>query len=76
LASQFAKMAGNKPVDRIVGELLGKEGERPFDGAKLTLAYTPDGFVGQITLSSDKMDLTIDLNIEPGAIADGIKLLQ
>lgn len=76
LSSSFAKVAGKQSVDRVMKELLGKDGQCPFDGVKLHLVYAGGGLQGQIVLTSKKADLTIDLHVEPGALAGGLKMLS
>ncbi len=77
LTSQYVQqMKGKQQVERAVAEIVGREQQRPFDSGQLTLEYHGDRITGQAVLVSEKLDLTVDLAMDAGALVAAIGLLH
>ncbi len=49
---------------------------RPFDSATLSLSFEAGRIVGQVVLSSNTLNLTVDLAVDPGALFEALALRQ
>ena len=77
LTSQYAEgLKGKEQVERVLAGILGKEGQRPFDSGKLTLAIEGSRLVGVVELKSEKLDLAVDLHIDVAAVAEALRVAQ
>jgi hypothetical protein len=77
LASQYVKQfAGKQQLERVIAEIVGKEEQRPFDSAKVTLKLDGDRIAGQVALVSPKLNLTIDLQMDMAVVWQALKLAQ
>jgi len=77
LTSQYAEgLKGKEQVERVLAGILGKEGQRPFDSGKLTLALEGGRLVGVVELKSEKLDLAVDLHIDVAAVAEALRVAQ
>lgn len=78
LMSQYVKEAkGGKKLDQIVSEVIGKGEQRPFDSGQLALEMG-DGerIEGDAWLKSKALNLTIDIRMDPEALAQLLELRQ
>jgi hypothetical protein len=77
LMSGYIKdVKGGKRVDKVVERVLGEEDMRAFDRGELTLGMESADIKGKARLKSESLDLTVDINLDPDALASLLKLRQ
>lgn len=82
-SGDFQESLGSRRViDRTMDKLLGEQPQRPFDSARIHLELAEQRIRGQAELLSEKtpqyngLNLTVDMAIDPPALAEALSLLQ
>lgn len=74
LMSQYVNDAvGSKSIQKIMEKVIGKDEQRSFEKAILTLGMKDGLIVGEARLESKNLDVTVDINAEPEAILQAIQ---
>lgn len=75
--STWAKL-GEKAKSRLIDRIVGREAQRSFERAELTLNCSGPSLegAGQITLRSKDLNLTVDIPLHPGTLLRALELRQ
>jgi hypothetical protein len=77
LLSEYVRSTlGAKVSEKVLVEVVGKQAQRPFDRAELTLDYQGERPAGKAVLRSRSLNLTLDLAIDPDALVEAMALYQ
>lgn len=74
LMSQYVNDAvGSKAIQKVIEKVIGKDEQRSFEKATLTLRFEGGLIVGEARLESKNLDVTVDIKAEPEAILQAIQ---
>lgn len=74
LMSQYVNDAvGSKAIQKVIESVIGKDDQRSFEKAALTLHFEGGLIVGEARLESKNLDVTVDIKAEPEAILQAIQ---
>lgn len=74
LMSQYVNDAvGSKSIQKVIESVIGKDDQRSFEKAALTLHFEGGLIVGEARLESKNLDVTVDIKAEPEAILQAIQ---
>ncbi len=78
LLSQYVEgtVAGGKTLSKAIQRTIGKDADRPFDGAWLKLGYEDGEIRGMAKLTSELLNVSIDILADPETLNDAIMLRQ
>lgn len=74
LMSQYVNDAvGSKSIQKVIESVIGKDDQRAFEKAAITLHLEEGLIVGEARLESKNLDVTVDIKAEPEAILQAIQ---
>lgn len=73
MSQQVSVATGSKTVGKVLDKIVGAEEQRPFDTATLQLGLGEGRIVGDATLKSKALNLTVDIKADPGAFWEALK---
>ena len=74
LASEYlAGMSGGKQVGQMLRDVVGDAEQIPFTGAALRLGLEAGRITGTARLESEKLNLTLDIKADPGALLEALR---
>ena len=76
LTHHVGDVGGGRALDRVVREVIGPDAQRPFDSASLDMSLVDDRLEGVALLRSPRLNMTVDLLVDPGAIQEAMRLRQ
>jgi len=69
-------MAGGKKMQRMVQDVIGKDEQRAFESAATRLGLEDGRISGYVKLSSEKLNLTLDVKADPEALLEALRIRQ
>jgi len=77
LLSQYVgEGKGGKALAKVMADALGDAEQRPFDSAVLEIEHAGDEIAGRVALKSPKLNLDLDLHVDPDVLEDILELHQ
>jgi hypothetical protein len=74
LASEYLSgMSGGKQVSQMLRDVVGDAPQIPFTGAAIKLGLEAGRITGTARLESEKLNLTLDIKADPGALLEALR---
>ena len=74
LASEYLSgMSGGKQISQMLRDVVGDAEQIPFTGAALRLGLEEGRITGTARLESEKLNLTVDIKADPGALLEALR---
>ena len=76
LSQYMGDVTGSRQMSRMLESVIGKDPQRGFDAARLTLGLQDERIAGYAKLESDALDLTVDIMADPLALLEALRVRQ
>lgn len=76
LSEYMTGYTGARRLDKITRDIIGSDEQRPFESGRLTLRLEGEALKGKAQLESDRLNLTVNLNVDLSEVVRALEFHQ